>query len=642
MKKILLLAVAALMVTSASAQLQRSASKKAHYAKSEMTVKPQALMKEMHMADAANPIVRAPKKASYIDGYYKRPAGAFVGSSTVIDNAPDGSYYIPLMMMRPFAPYTFVPVIEGMNENHNYVWGYEHFNYYPELGGWKQDTTFVFGQKDLEIQYDGEFDDIPRVFIAEGDDEVFSYQMSGYKVGGTDENPVIEQVFPGTVLAYPTFAEGWGEEGVDLLVSSKSFVVGGRNGDQRYMMTYYSGADPWGDNESGWWFGKNSGARGTRLDGIAQAFEKPTYPYVLKQVVVETAVLVVDAPVEMTCKVYRLADGIPAYDSESSVALPDEPGELIAMGRATVTPETQGATDGTIFFTLFGEEDGLQYEITPTIDDAILIVVDGYNDEGMENLRDFSALVCSDDKSDEGYGELAYIKYGVTDDDGNFDHYVWAGLNNFFVNSSGGRETMMTGMSIFITIDTPFLTYNWSNEDGEFLFPDEGGLMEKDLGIGPDGEEVITRSIEFYSSMPSVDEGWTLTCDGDDVPEWLSIELTDGEDEEGNFSGMVNAEVVAEALPEGVTYREAIVRFEFPGAYLDYKFMQGEKPGDDCGIKGDVNNDKEINIADINALLDIILGASADECTRWRADMNGDGEIGLADVNALSDVILSH
>ncbi len=522
MKKILLLAVAALMVTSASAQLQRSASKKAHYAKSEMTVKPQALMKEMHMADAANPIVRAPKKASYIDGYYKRPAGAFVGSSTVIDNAPDGSYYIPFMMMRPFAPYTFVPVIEGMNENHNYVWGYEHFNYYPELGGWKQDTTFVFGQKDLEIQYDGEFDDIPRVFIAEGDDEVFSYQMSGYKVGGTDENPVIEQVFPGTVLAYPTFAEGWGEEGVDLLVSSKSFVVGGRNGDQRYMMTYYSGADPWGDNESGWWFGKNSGARGTRLDGIAQAFEKPTYPYVLKQVVVETAVLVVDAPVEMTCKIYRLPDGIPAYDPESAVALPEEPGELIAMGRATVTPETQGATDGTIFFTLFGEEDGLQYEITPTIDDAILIVVDGYNDEGMENLRDFSALVCADDLSDEGYGELAYIKYGVKDEDGNFDHYVWAGLNNFF--SSG---TMMTGMSIFITIDTPFLTYNWSNEDGEFTFPDEGGLMEKDLGMGPDGEEVITRSIEFYSSMPSVDEGWTLTCDGDDVPEWLSIELTD-------------------------------------------------------------------------------------------------------------------
>ena len=61
---------------------------------------------------------------------------------------------------------------------------------------------------------------------------------------------------------------------------------------------------------------------------------------------------------------------------------------------------------------------------------------------------------------------------------------------------------------------------------------------------------------------------------------------------------------------------------------------------DDCGIKGDVNGDGEINIADVNALMDIILGAAADDCTRWRGDFNGDGEIGLADVNALIDFIL--
>lgn len=69
--------------------------------------------------------------------------------------------------------------------------------------------------------------------------------------------------------------------------------------------------------------------------------------------------------------------------------------------------------------------------------------------------------------------------------------------------------------------------------------------------------------------------------------------------------------------------------------------VQGEG-GDDCGTKGDVNNDGEIGIADVNALLDIILGANVDDCTRWRADMNGDGEIGLADVNALTDYILGH
>jgi hypothetical protein len=62
---------------------------------------------------------------------------------------------------------------------------------------------------------------------------------------------------------------------------------------------------------------------------------------------------------------------------------------------------------------------------------------------------------------------------------------------------------------------------------------------------------------------------------------------------------------------------------------------------DPCGIKGDVNNDQEIGVADINALIDIILGGSADECTRWRADVAEDGEIGVADVNALIDLILS-
>ena len=59
------------------------------------------------------------------------------------------------------------------------------------------------------------------------------------------------------------------------------------------------------------------------------------------------------------------------------------------------------------------------------------------------------------------------------------------------------------------------------------------------------------------------------------------------------------------------------------------------------GIKGDVNNDGEITVADINALIDIIMGSPADAATLWRADVAEDGEIGLADVNALVDKILS-
>ena len=56
--------------------------------------------------------------------------------------------------------------------------------------------------------------------------------------------------------------------------------------------------------------------------------------------------------------------------------------------------------------------------------------------------------------------------------------------------------------------------------------------------------------------------------------------------------------------------------------------------------KGDVNGDGEVTIADVNALLQIILGADADEATMIRADVNEDGEIGLADVNEVINIIL--
>ena len=57
-------------------------------------------------------------------------------------------------------------------------------------------------------------------------------------------------------------------------------------------------------------------------------------------------------------------------------------------------------------------------------------------------------------------------------------------------------------------------------------------------------------------------------------------------------------------------------------------------------VKGDVNGDGEVNIADVNALIDIILGADADADTKARADVNEDSEINVADVNALIDIIL--
>jgi len=59
-------------------------------------------------------------------------------------------------------------------------------------------------------------------------------------------------------------------------------------------------------------------------------------------------------------------------------------------------------------------------------------------------------------------------------------------------------------------------------------------------------------------------------------------------------------------------------------------------------LVGDVNNDGEVTIADVNAIIDIILGGDADDATRVRADVNGDGEVTIADVNAVIDIILGN
>lgn len=52
--------------------------------------------------------------------------------------------------------------------------------------------------------------------------------------------------------------------------------------------------------------------------------------------------------------------------------------------------------------------------------------------------------------------------------------------------------------------------------------------------------------------------------------------------------------------------------------------------------KGDVNGDGEINIADVNAIIDIILSGKSN----YLGDVNKDGEVNIADVNAVIDIIL--
>ena len=110
------------------------------------------------------------------------------------------------------------------------------------------------------------------------------------------------------------------------------------------------------------------------------------------------------------------------------------------------------------------------------------------------------------------------------------------------------------------------------------------------------------------------------------------------EDETGRLQIFDKFGLYPDGFNMDATYVEGFLTIYKGELELYPNFMDG---GIDCGTKGDINQDKEINIADINALIDIILSGGGDQCARWRADVNGDLEVNIADVNALISLILS-
>lgn len=60
--------------------------------------------------------------------------------------------------------------------------------------------------------------------------------------------------------------------------------------------------------------------------------------------------------------------------------------------------------------------------------------------------------------------------------------------------------------------------------------------------------------------------------------------------------------------------------------------------GHDEELRGDVNGDGEVNIADVNAIIDLILSDKSDKI----GDVNEDGEVNIADINAVIDIILNN
>lgn len=557
MKKLFLLAVAALILVSANAQLKRP-TKPAASAPTLVSGKPLAQMQEMQMRDPGSALSQAPQRASRgAEVYYRRPAGAFPGWCVMERSTNDfvGMYMMSILHIKPYKPYTFNGFASGTIGEPRYDWVVPYYDVLTH----ESVSLNVNRCKDLTIDYPSVFLDVPMLSVTD-DEKTYNYMMATPLEGETS-----------AILPWPDWSI---DEEHEVLKSSVDFAMH-TSDESSYPFIYYAGMTPYGNNDYGWWFGKNRGnSKGVHADGIAQAFEKPEHPYLLKQVVLMVSQLKVTSNTEMTCKVYRLNDLLD-YQDTTSVVLPEDLGEPIATGVTCVTPSNDETGIKLITFPLYAPDEDFPVilkDCEPTIDEAILVVFEGYNAPEMSSLENFTAMIGADFHYTDGFGERAYIKVGKDDADGNFDgHYQWQGLNNFF--STG---EMKTGLSIFLVTEQPFLLSNTWTDDYEYTFPAAGGVME-DSYTDAYGDTVTLRSIELASWTPASDSwSWSITCDGGDLPSWLEINLDDVREY------IVNAEVYAHPLPEGTDYREAVVRFAIPGDYIDYKFKQvrqgGEQP----------------------------------------------------------------
>ena len=54
-------------------------------------------------------------------------------------------------------------------------------------------------------------------------------------------------------------------------------------------------------------------------------------------------------------------------------------------------------------------------------------------------------------------------------------------------------------------------------------------------------------------------------------------------------------------------------------------------------VKGDVNGDGAINVADIGAIIDVMAGNDADNARA--ADVNGDGNVDVSDIGVVIDLM---
>lgn len=111
----------------------------------------------------------------------------------------------------------------------------------------------------------------------------------------------------------------------------------------------------------------------------------------------------------------------------------------------------------------------------------------------------------------------------------------------------------------------------------------------------------------------------------------------------GNSGPLVTFQVIADGTFSGpaTLMMKNIWLITTAGVELSFADEQCEVTVPTTALKGDVNGNGEVTIADVSALIDYLLGTEVENFNAANAHVNDDDDITIADVSALIDMLLS-
>ena len=212
-------------------------------------------------------------------------------------------------------------------------------------------------------------------------------------------------------------------------------------------------------------------------------------------------------------------------------------------------------------------------------------------------------------------GKNMYVKVG--------DEYglVYGTLTNTFVNGdvikgAVANWTEYNSIKELIPVDSTFVVDNHGAEvEPETMPVEEVGQDMVHTYLGFYDVQFVEDSTNYYRIIDETGELITFNKFSKDVT-IPTLDASKTYDVEGF-----------------VTVYKTIIEF-YPISVVEH--------GASTFATGDVNADGEVNIADVNSLISIILGNSTAEDYAGVADVNGDAEINIADVNAVIAIILGN